>query len=792
MTRRLMTLFAVWLGFFCGLVAVSAQELSEQRVLETIQVAKKALLLQQQPDGTWPMDGLAIIGEAEMKPGATALVTLALLNCGMTPDDREVRAALKFLRECDLPKSTYVSSLHLMVLAMVKDRRDFTRMQLLVERLESSQVQSGDKAGTWDYGIQSGLLGGDSSNGQYAVLALYEAAHAGIKVKRQTWEKSREYWRRIQTPDGGWPYGPGQNSTGSMTVAGIASMVMTSAMLQDDKDVDAKGNVNCCRVSEPDTSIERGRAWLTSHFQVGSNPANSNWLFYYLYGLERAGRLSGQRFFGEHDWYRRGAEFLVRGLDKRINLWTGQGGERDPVLSTSFALLFLSKGLAPVLINKLKYDSVAGKDEWNLHPFEVRNLTDRISGADRWPKLVTWQTVDLNSVTKHGGVNDLKQAPVLYLCGGEAPKFTDQEIDLLKQYVNFGGFILAVNTCNKVAFREGVTSMVQRMYPKGEASLEKLKPEHPIYRAEYPIDGKALELWGADLGCRTSIVYSPEDIACLWNKWSRLEPEKRHIDVKTRVERAMKLGVNIVAYATGREPPTKLGVETLANEDGKADNVKRGLLQVAQVRHAGGWDTAPKAARNLLLAVNRTAGLTATTQPGTLTLSEPTLAEYSLLVMHGRNRFEIAPAEATRLRDYLARGRVLFADACCGATQFDRSFRAFCEQVYPEHKLQRIPPEHEVFFAGHEIKKVRRRTFDSADINRPLEGNVVEGEPFLEGIEVDGRYVVIYSKFDISCALERQASLACAGYVPEDATKLAVNIVMYTLQQDLNGATKAP
>lgn len=788
MIPTLPRLLAVAALMLAAVTHVPAQELTEQRVLDTIQAAKKAVIALQKSDGTWDMGGLAIIGEKEMKPGATALVTLALMNCGMTSGDREIRNALRYLRQCELPSSTYVASLHLMVLAMAKDRQDFNRLQLLADRLESSQIVSGNKAGTWDYGISGGFLGGDSSNGQYAVLALYEAAHAGIKVKRQTWERARDYWVRNQCPDGGWPYQPGQHSTGSMTAAGIASMVMTSAMLLDDKDVDAKGHPNCCQPPAPEASLERGRAWLTSHFEIGSNPGMGSWLFYYLYGLERAGRLSGQRFFGDHDWYRRGAEFLVKGLDKRINLWVGDKNETEPLLASSFALLFLSKGLAPVLINKLKYEATDGQEGWNQHPYEVRNLTDRISGTERWPKLVTWQTVDLGAVTKHGGVSDLRQAPVLYLCGGEAPKFTNQDIELLRQYVNVGGFILAVNTCGKAAFRESIFSLVQKMYPKGETSLERLKPEHPIFRAEHPIDGKSIELWGADLGCRTSIVYSPEDIACLWNKWSRLEPEKRHIDLKTRVERSMKVGINIVAYATGREPPTKLGIEALANEDGKADNVRRGLLQVAQVRHAGGWDTAPKAARNLLLAVNRTAGLTATTQPGAITLSEPSLAEYSLLVMHGRNRFEMTPAEATRLREYLARGRVLFADACCGATQFDRSFRAFCEQIYPELKLQRIPPEHDLFSAGHEIKKVRRRTFDPADTNRALEGNIVEGEPFLEGIEVDGRYVVIYSKHDISCALERQASLACAGYVPEDATKLAVNIVMYTLQQDLNGS----
>jgi hypothetical protein len=44
-----------------------------------------------------------------------------------------------------------------------------------------------------------------------------------------------------------------------------------------------------------------------------------------------------------------------------------------------------------------------------------------------------------------------------------------------------------------------------------------------------------------------------------------------------------------------------------------------------------------------------------------------------------------------------------------------------------------------------------------------------------------GNYVVIYSKYDLSCALERQASAACLGYLPKDARNIAVNVVLYSL-----------
>ena len=58
---------------------------------------------------------------------------------------------------------------------------------------------------------------------------------------------------------------------------------------------------------------------------------------------------------------------------------------------------------------------------------------------------------------------------------------------------------------------------------------------------------------------------------------------------------------------------------------------------------------------------------------------------------------------------------------------------------------------------------------------------VREVEPFLEGIQIDGRYAVIYSKYDISCALECQASVACEGYLEDDALKIAINVILYSL-----------
>ena len=784
------------------------EPLRKQDVDRSIELARKALLEGRKPDGTW--------GSSQYPRGVTSLVALALMNSGMKASDPALRKALDYLRDTEEPSLTYEVSLMIMALAMAKDPDDRHRIQRLASQLEGGQVRNGKMKGCWTYHTKPAVLdtSGDRSNGQFAVLGLYEAANAGAVVSRDTWEQAQRHWIAAQNPDGGWGYSGlrQRDSTGSMTVAGIAVMVMTSAMLQKDDDLDASKNPDCCGSREKDEAeiaLERGLRWMKNHFAVGVNPSGGGrgegWLFYYLYGLERAGRLSGLRYFGEHDWYRAGGRFLIRGQNKRTGVWSGDGfTASQPMIGTAFGLLFLSKGLAPVLINKAKFTTAAGDDQedaWNQHPYDIRNLTNLVTSLERWPKLLTWQVVDMPTLRKHGTVADLLLSPILYISSAEKPEFTDRDVELLRQYVDQGGFILAVNnyrwkngpagdhtdrTAMRSDFHDAIHGLVDRMYPDGGIKLERLKANHAIFRSEHNLSKAAetTELWGADFGCRTAIVYSPDDIACLWNRWSRLSPKGRPPVLSGRITKAMKIGTNIIAYATAREFHDKVERQLIASEEGAADGVRRGLLQVAQLRHTGGWDTAPTAARNLLLALNRTYGLTASTRPTSILPTDPELENFGLAVMHGRHRFAMSKEEIDRLREYLLNGRVLFADACCGSSTFDTSFRRFAEQLFPEKELKRIPVTHELFTTetGHDLRTVKRRTKE-ASVDQTINGNLIETKPHLEGIEVNGRLVVIYSKYDISCALERQASVACAGYTSEDAVRLAVNVVLYSMGQ---------
>ena len=663
-------------------------------VLKSMQRGCEYLESIQKDNGSWS-GGTAV---TENTAGVTAMVVMALINCDRPIDSAPIQRGLDYLRalspgNIDGAHETYEASLVTMALCAAEQfDQDLPRILKYAELLENSQVQDGTTQGYWGYELGGQAAGtGDASNGQYAVLALREAAYAGAKVSRETWERVHQRWVNDQQADGGWHYSGGQPSSGSMTVAGLSTIGITTRMLLNDNDVDAQGNPDCCQLPAPDLVLQNGRRWLSQNFSVQSNPGKSEFHYYYLYGLERAGRMSGVRFFGRHDWYRQGATMLTE-IQKSSGEWISRGSEAASPTNTAMALLFLSKGLSRVVVNKLDYNSPNGESrddgEWNRHRFDVVNLVELIDGLPAWPPRLTSQVVTMSRLKPETAVLELNQAPILFISGREAPRMTDEHVSWLRNYVDAGGFIFAVANCDGGGFDEGFREIVSRMFPQGDASLQPLTPDHAVFRSEYNIrDVEGVKLWGVDFGCRTSIIYSPDDIGCLWQKWMKHEPKERNSVLSGRVSRAMKVGVNVVAYATGREPPEKLS-NSSSRKKKAIDAGERGLVQIAKLRHDGGWDTAPRALKNLLEALNETVGLAASTQtpaiPATLEEMEP----FPLLYMHGRYRFRVGAQEQQAIRDFLSTGRFLFADACCGSTNFDRSFREFMAQLYPDHPLK--------------------------------------------------------------------------------------------------------
>jgi hypothetical protein len=184
---------------------------------------------------------------------------------------------------------------------------------------------------------------GDNSNSQYALLGLRACHDAGILLPPEVIRQSQKWWRDSQNDDPkrepsegqGWGYG-GRNqgpAYGSMTAGAVGSLAVGAYILREDW--------------RRDRALQRGLLWLARHFSVAENPEKDNptqWLYYYLYALERAGVLAGVEKIGIHDWYSRGVRAILES-QQADGAW--RGGQ--PVPDTCFAVLFLRRATRPLV-----------------------------------------------------------------------------------------------------------------------------------------------------------------------------------------------------------------------------------------------------------------------------------------------------------------------------------------------------------------------------------------------------------------------------------------------------------
>lgn len=780
--------------------AAPTRKVEAEDVRRAIESGRRFLLSRQdKAKGGWDVHFLHPIGSAGLRDGTTGLCTLALINAGEDIKSKPMQAALGYLRKMGAPNASsrvYSVSLQIMALAAAEPERDAVLIDRCAAWLAEAQVTSTRNKGGWSYGI-SNEKSADESNTQFALLALHEAERIGIKVKPTVWPLAAEYWLTRQLKGdvsfGSWGYQE-RPGTGSMTCAGLTSLIIASGRIHGG-DVRVQGdNVICCggggaddaKSAEIARAIDDGLNWLGKNMSVDLMPgspfgASTIHLLYYLYGLERVGRLTAHRFIGEvdgvkFDWYRQGAAKLIK-EQAASGSWTGAGGdEAYPEISTAFALLFLSKGRWPVVVARLKHGT---SDDWTMHRDGVNNLVRFVE--TRWKKNLTWQVIDI----RNARVEDLLEAPVLFISGQNELDFSPEQKQLLRRYVDEGGFIFAENCCGGRAFDAKFTALMGELFP--ESPLRKLDPSHPIWYADGKVDPEHLAPhFGIDACCRTSIVYCSESLSCYWHL-SRIGREEESRVVQARITAYDQLGCNVLSYATNRELKEKLDAPQLSATDPTNKPIVPGQLSVAKVSHGGGADDAPAALPNLLRLMGDKLPIRTNPARRMLALTDPAIFENPVLFLHGRRAFTLSDAERQALRQYVERGGLLFVDAICSAEPFVEAIRVEMKATFKE-PLEPIPASHKIFttyYRGFDLatSKVSLREPRSAGPGQPIRAELNRIDPRLEGIEINGRYGVIFSPYDISCALENSTSSLCKSYLKADAAKIGVNVLLYALQE---------
>lgn len=728
----LLLVLPLWAATLCP-----AADVTSAQVHQAIDRGVRALKRSRQADGSWvdphhPRD----------RGGVTCLVTLALLAAGEPPGLPEMQSALELVQRTE-NEYVYVAALKIMALAQADPQKYRAAIAAAARWLADVQLPNG----LWTYDARQGAF--DHSNTQFALLGLHAAAQAGVDVPGSVWKRARSTLLGNQNEDGGWSYRTGGQSYGSMTAAGVADLIILGSATAIPQERGFRdGAAPGCGRYQGSGALVKGLEWLGRNFRVDQNPQHgTRWLHYWLYAVERCGILSGRRYLGDHDWYREGAGFLVR-TQAADGMWD------DSVVNTSFALLFLAKGRRPLLIQKLKWSR---DDAWNPDRSDADHLVSFI--GDKLGEPTAWQVVEFDAP-----LEEWLAAPLLYMQGHDFPDWNAPQREKVRRYVELGGTLLAEACCGREAFRKGFERFVAQAFPG--APLRELDPGHPIYSAYYDLPPAGL--MGLDVGCRTSVIFSPRDLSCLWEQG----------DVPELSERAFKLGTNIAAFAVGRQAlRERLDVITLPVLEGRASGKPVGdALRLAQVVYDGDWHPDPQALVRFAEYLRQNAALDVITQYRPIRLDDPELYTCPILFMTGHYGFELSQGEIEALAAHLRRGGFLLAEACCGREAFDAAFRALLKRALPDSELKLLPENHVIFRGepGFRLETVGYKPAalaEKPDLRRPV----------LWGLEIGGRLAVVYSPYSIGCGLDGHVCYNCRGYLDEDARRLATNIVLYAL-----------
>ncbi len=142
------------------------------------------------------------------------------------------------------------------------------------------------------------------------------------------------------------------------------------------------------------------------------------------------------------------------------------------------------------------------------------------------------------------------------------------------------------------------------------------------------------------------------------------------------------------------------------------------------------------------------------------------LFDLPFCVFSGEETFTLTERERKNLRQYLLNGGFLLSSPSCSNEAWDKSLRKEIELALPEYKLTKIPMSHPVFSVLNKIETLKCK-----------KGNVA----LLEGLEVNGRLVMIHSKEGLNDVGNAKGCCCCGGNEILTSAAVNVNILTYVL-----------
>jgi hypothetical protein len=329
--------------------------------------------------------------------------------------------------------------------------------------------------------------------------------------------------------------------------------------------------------------------------------------------------------------------------------------------------------------------------------------------------------------------------------------------------------------------------LARELWPEWELQL--LDRKHPLATFHHQIKGLLPNIMHLHDSCRSRVFLIQQDMSCAWNQ-----------NLQTGYPQYFQFGMNLARYASDKRvlrsrlmfyrPPV---LKELAAEGQRAPAPPAEANQAASAVALADWPTDGqrltdlRGPRHLAELLKDGCGVTLTCQTMNGQVLDK-LDQARVVHMSGHNTFAASDENLEKLRAFLKRGGLLWADPQCGREGFKESFQPFLEKLLPGAQLKDVPAD-DPLITGEGLP---RQGFDARRLRYKQALQTKELRPVLKEALLNGQRAIIYSPYDLTCGLDGHDCAGCLGPERNDALKLAANIVLSGLPAGAVGPAETP
>lgn len=193
---------------------------------------------------------------------------------------------------------------------------------------------------------------------------------------------------------------------------------------------------------------------------------------------------------------------------------------------------------------------------------------------------------------------------------------------------------------------------------------------------------------------------------------------------------------------------------------------KKTVIQCGSLIY-GGAQTSVCFADHFLTKVSSDTTLRAARTFTSVQLGSDALFNTPFSVWSGEGGFTLTARERENLRKYLTCGGFVVASPGCSNSGWDAAFRNELKIVFPDVPLKRIPMTHQIFSTVYKIPRLSL-----------MHGGTTT---LVEGLEIDGRLVLVYSREGLNDARNAKGCCCCGGDQINEGELVNVNLFTYAL-----------